>query len=110
MSSDPRRHYESPLRQTPFHARTAPANTLNHWGAWAGYTTALSYDDVTMEYTAIRNAASVYDISPMIKYRISGVGAGAYLNRLTLRSASKLPVGTVHYTAAPSKPSSRFVR
>ena len=99
MSSDPRRHYESPLRQTPFHARTTPANTLNHWGAWAGYSTALSYDDVTMEYTAIRNAASVYDISPMIKYRISGVGAGAYLNRLTLRSASMLPVGAVHYTA-----------
>ncbi len=52
-----------------------------------------------MEYTAIRNAASVYDLCPMIKYRITGPDAADYLNRLTLRNAAKLPVGSVHYTA-----------
>ncbi len=97
--TDPRRHYETPLRTTPFHARTSAANRLNQWGPWAGYTTATAYDDEPMEYTAIRNAASLYDLCPMLKYRISGPEAPAYLNRLTLRDAAKLATGTVHYTA-----------
>ena len=70
MTADPRLHFRTPLRQTPFHPRTAAANGLNHWGAWAGYTTALTFRDAAMEYTAIRNAASVYDLCPMVKYRI----------------------------------------
>ena len=92
-------HYRTPLRKTPFHARTSARNVLNAWGPWGGYTTALAYDDETMEYTAIRNQASVYDLSPMVKYRISGQDAPAYLNRLTLRNAAALRVGRVHYTA-----------
>lgn len=92
------RHYETPLRQTPFHPRTAAANRLNAWGPWAGCTTALVYEDEAMEYTAIRNAASVYDLCPMVKYRVTGPGAEAYLNRLTVRDVGKLAVGGVHYT------------
>jgi len=91
-------HYHTPLRQTPFHPRTAALNRLNQWGAWAGYTTALTYDDATMEYTAIRNGASLYDLCPMVKYRIQGPGAADYLNRLTIRNAAKLTPGGVHYT------------
>ncbi len=95
---DDLRHYQTPLRQTPFHARTGPANRLNAWGAWAGYTTAMVFDDAAMEYTAIRNAASVYDLCPMVKYRITGPDAAAYLNRLTVRGVGKLSVGGVQYT------------
>ena len=51
-----------------------------------------------MEHTAIRNAASLCDLCPMIKYRITGPDAADYLNHLTLRNAAKLPVGSVHYT------------
>jgi aminomethyltransferase len=91
-------HFRTPLLQTPFHARTAPANTLNRWGPWGGYMTALCFGDVDMEYTAIRNGASVYDLCPMVKYRITGAGAAGYLNRLTLRNAAKLSVGGVQYT------------
>ena len=91
-------HYETPLQQTPFHARTAAANRLNNWGAWAGYTTSLCYGDDAMEYTAIRNTASIYDLCPMVKYRITGPDAAVYLNRLTVRNAAKLKVGSVHYT------------
>jgi aminomethyltransferase len=96
---DPRLHFETPLLKTPFHERTARLNRLNSWAPWAGYTTALAFDDVTTEYTAIRNAASVYDLSPMRKYRIAGPDAADYLNRLTLRNAAKLKTGHVHYTA-----------
>ncbi len=95
---DDLRHYETPLRQTPFHARTAAANRMNAWGAWAGYTTAMVFDDAAMEHTAIRNAASVYDLCPMVKYRITGRHATDYLNRLTVRDVSMLSVGGVQYT------------
>jgi aminomethyltransferase len=51
-----------------------------------------------MEYSAIRNAATVFDLCPMVKYRITGPDAAAYLNRLTVRHVSKLSVGGVQYT------------
>jgi aminomethyltransferase len=98
MTTDPRLHYLQPLRQTPFHPRTTAANRLSEWGPWAGYVSALSYGDAEMEYTAIRNGASVYDLCPMVKYRIAGPGAVAYLDRLTVRNVAKLSVGAVHYT------------
>ena len=93
------RHYETPLLKTPFHPRTEAANKLWSWGNWGGYTTALTYDDLAMEHSAIRNTASVYDLCPMIKYRIEGPDATACLDRLTLRNVAKLSVGGVQYTA-----------
>jgi aminomethyltransferase len=93
------RHFETPLLKTPFHPRTEAANTLWSWGNWAGYATVLTYQDLSMEHSAIRNTATVYDLCPMIKYRIEGPEAAAYLNRLTIRNATKLSVGGVHYTA-----------
>ena len=93
------RHYETPLLKTPFHPRTEAANKLWSWGNWGGYTTALAFDDLAMEHSAIRNSASVYDLCPMIKYRIEGPDAADFLNRLTVRNAGKLSVGGVHYTA-----------
>ena len=88
-------HFRSPLMRTPFHARTSAANLLNRWGPWGGYMTALCFGDMDMEYTAIRNAASVYDLCPMVKYRITGPDAAGYLNRLTLRDVARLAVGAV---------------
>lgn len=97
--SDPRLHFRKPLLTSPFHARTSALNKLNEWGPWGGYTTVLAYDDASMEYTAIRNQASVYDLSPMVKYRITGKDAVAYLDRLMIRNIGKLKVGHVQYTA-----------
>jgi aminomethyltransferase len=96
---DPRLHFRAPLLRTPFHARTSALARLNQWGAWGGYTTVLAYDDEAMEYTAIRNQASVYDLTPMVKYRIAGPEGEAFLNRLTLRNVAKLKPRHVHYTA-----------
>ncbi|OYX23358.1 MAG: glycine cleavage system protein T, partial [Rhodobacterales bacterium 32-66-7] len=93
------RHFETPLLKTPFHPRTEAANKLWAWGNWGGYTTALAYQDEALEYSAVRNTATVYDLCPMIKYRVEGPGATAYLNRLTLRNVAKLSVGGVQYTA-----------
>jgi len=92
-------HFREPLRGTPFDARTSAINRLHSWAAWSGYRSAQCYGDAEMEHSAIRNAATLYDISPMMKYRITGPEAAAYLNRLTLRNAGRLEVGAVHYTA-----------
>lgn len=97
--TDPRLHFKTPLLTSPFHARTSVLNKQNSWAAWAGYTTPLVFDDVSMEHCAIRNQVTVYDLTPMNKYRIVGPDAAAYLNRLTIRDAAKLKVGRVHYTA-----------
>jgi aminomethyltransferase len=86
------------LLQTPFHSRVAAACELNEWSNWKGYTTPLCYFDVGLEYFAIRNSTGVFDLSPMIKYRITGPDAEAYLNRLVTRDVSKIKVGRVGYT------------
>ncbi|MCC5972767.1 MAG: aminomethyltransferase family protein [Rubellimicrobium sp.] len=97
--TDQRHHFRQPLQRSPFHPRIEAANVLNAWAPWAGYTTALNFGDVAMEHSAIRSTASVYDVSPMIKYAIEGPDAVAYLDRLTLRRVAGMPVGGVQYTA-----------
>ena len=83
---------------TPFHSRIAAACELNCWGDWMGYTTPNAYTDVELEYFAVRNAAGVFDLTPMNKYRITGTDAEAYLNRLVTRDVSKIGIGRVGYT------------
>lgn len=90
--------YRTPLRQTPFHDRTKLWNLNESWVPWAGYLTAGTYEDDTMEYFALRNQAGVYDISPMVKYRITGKGAASCLDRLQVRAIGKLKPGRVMYT------------
>lgn len=92
------RHWETPLLPTPFHARTEAACKSHAWANWGGYRTVTTFEDLAMEHSAIRNAASLYDLCPMIKYRIDGPDAAAFLDRLTPRNVGKLRVGSVHYT------------
>jgi aminomethyltransferase len=89
--------YEKALLETPFHARLAPLNQANEWLRWAGYTTADCLTDPATEYFAIRHAATLYDISPMRKYRVSGLDAERYLNRVLTRDVAKLAPGRVAY-------------
>ena len=86
------------MLRTPFHSRVAAACELNDWGSWKGYTTPRAYSDVELEYFAIRNAAGVFDLSPMNKYRVTGPEAEAYLNRLVTRDVRMLRFGRVGYT------------
>ena len=95
----PREHYLKPLLETPFDVRIADLMTTDSWAGWAGYRSPGVIEDQELEYTAIRNSCAVFDMSPMIKYRIEGPGAEAYLTRLTLRDVGKLQVGRVQYTA-----------
>ncbi|TCT10605.1 aminomethyltransferase [Tepidamorphus gemmatus] len=94
----PRDHFLTPLWQTPFHPRIATLSQTQQWYAWAGYQAAQVIRDAEQEYFAIRNAASLFDITPMVKYRIEGPDAEAFCDRLTVRDVTKLKAGRVQYT------------
>ncbi len=94
----PRDHFLNPLWQTPFHPRIDALSQTHAWYAWGGYQAAHSIRDEGQEYFAIRNAASVFDVTPMVKYRIAGPDAEAFCDRLTVRNVAKHAVGRVQYT------------
>jgi len=95
MDSAP--HFREPLLKTPFHARARALSQLDSFIPWAGYTTVDVFSSVEQEYFAIRNATTVYDLTPMVKYRIAGPGATGYLNRLVTRDVGKLKPNRVAY-------------
>jgi aminomethyltransferase len=90
-------HFVQPLLKTPFHNRARAASQLDSFIAWAGYTTVDVFTNVEQEYFAIRNGTTLYDLTPMVKYRIAGPAALQYLNRLMTRDIGKLKIGRVAY-------------
>ncbi|MEO1198557.1 MAG: aminomethyltransferase family protein [Pseudomonadota bacterium] len=95
----PQDHYLTPYQDTPFTPRLKDLCWSLDWYSWSGYLALNTVQDTELEYAAIRNAATLFDISPMTKYRISGPDAEAFLDRLTVRSVAKQTPGTVRYTA-----------
>src|SRR4051812_39619501 len=92
-------HFRRLRLASPFQPRLEALARTEDWYNWSGYKAPHSLWDEELEYFAIRSQAAVFDISPMVKYRIAGPGAEAFLNRLTLRDVGKLKPGRVHYTA-----------
>lgn len=92
-------HIDTLRRDTPFQPRLDVLMKRNDWYDWSGCRAPASLWDEEMEYFAIRSQAGLFDLSPMIKYRITGPDAEKYLNRLTLRDVAALRPGRVHYTA-----------
>ena len=90
-------HFEQPLLRTPFHQRARALSQVDSFIPWAGYTTVDVFTTVEQEYFAIRNAATLYDLTPMVKYRVVGRDALAYLNRLVTRDVAKLQPDRVAY-------------
>ena len=87
------------LKTTPFHARTAPLVRAQTWRRWAGYQVASAYDPhPDREYAAVRNAAALFDVSPLYKYLIRGRDAVRLLDRMVTRDVTKCAVGQVLYT------------
>ena len=90
-------HFKQPLLHTPFHRRARELSQVDSFVPWAGYTTVDVFTTMEQEYFAIRNATTLYDLTPMVKYRIVGPDALAYLNRLVSRDLSKLRPDRVAY-------------
>ncbi|WP_170425528.1 aminomethyltransferase family protein [Ruegeria arenilitoris] len=81
----------------PFHKKLEEQNRAQNWYDWAGYAAPGVLDSVEFEYFALRNQASLFDISPMHKYRLTGPDTTAMLNRLVTRDVRKISVGRVGY-------------
>ena len=81
----------------PFHDRLNALSRTQGWMDWAGYLSPSVLDTAEFEYFAIRNQATLFDISPMHKYRIIGAGAVAMLNRLVTRDVARIEDGRVGY-------------
>ena len=81
----------------PFHKKLEEQNRAQNWYDWAGYAGPGVLDSVEFEYFALRNQASLFDISPMHKYRLTGPDTTAMLNRLVTRDVRKISVGRVGY-------------
>ena len=88
------------IRTSPFHARTSALNETGLWSHWSGHLAAEKYQlSDKFEYFAVRNAAGIFDTSPLFKYRFSGAGAEAFL-------AGVLARDTAH-AASPGRRSTR---
>ena len=87
------------LKTTPLHERTGPLVRAQTWRRWAGYQVASAYDPhPDREYAAVRNAAALFDVSPLYKYRIGGPDAVRLLDRMVTRDVARCGVGQVLYT------------
>ncbi len=87
------------IRTTPFHERTNALNETQLWSHWSGYLAADRYQmSDKMEYFAVRNAAGLFDSSPLYKYRITGKDAEAFLAGVLARDIRACPPGQAQYT------------
>ena len=91
-------HFKHSVYPSPFHSRQAEHNQLQEWTRWSDYLSVPAYWCESMEYFSGRNACGVFDITPMVKHRISGPDALPYLNRLMTRDVSKIKPGRVGYS------------
>jgi aminomethyltransferase len=84
---------------TAFFPRQEALNSKMAWGEWSGYYSVPVYADFhDIEYSAIREAAAVIDISPLYKYEVRGADAQRLLDRVMTRDMTKLRVDRVFYS------------
>jgi aminomethyltransferase len=87
------------IRTTPFHERTAALNETGLWSHWSGRLAAEKYQlSEKAEYVSVRNAAGIFDVSPLFKYRFSGPGTERFLAGVLARDPRTLKPGDAHYT------------
>ncbi len=87
------------IRTTPFHERTAALNETQLWSHWANHLVAARYQlSDKAEYFTVRNAAGLFDTSPLYKYRIAGREAEAFLAGVLARDIRSCAPGRAQYT------------
>ena len=96
--SNRRDHFTDAVFPSPFHARQNAHNQMRVWSRWSDYLSVPAYWCAEMEYFAGRNTCGVFDLTPMVKHRISGPDALPYMQRLMTRDVSKIKPGRVGYS------------
>src|SRR6476619_3603242 len=88
------------IRTSPFHKRTSALNETGLWEHWSGTLATNRYQmSDKFEYFAVRNAAGVFDSSPLYKYRITGPDAERFLAGVLARDIRTCAPGNAQYTA-----------
>ena len=88
------------IRTSPFHKRTSALNETGLWEHWSGTLATNRYQmSDKFEYFAVRNAAGVFDSSPLYKYRITGPDAERFLAGILARDIRTCAPGNAQYTA-----------
>ncbi len=84
---------------TAVHERTSRLCESLNYRDWSGYYAVSVYETHhEHEYNAVRNAAALFDITPLYKYAIRGKDARALLDRIVTRNMNKVAVGQLIYT------------
>ena len=87
------------MRTTPLHPRLAELSQTQMWGNWAGYLSAVRFDlSSKHEYFGVRNAAGLFDTSPLYKYWIRGKDAERFCSYVFARDIRGLKNGRAQYT------------
>jgi glycine cleavage system aminomethyltransferase T len=82
------------ISTTPFHDQLSQLNRTGLYGHWSGYLSAVRYDNSAKhEYFAVRNAAGVFDTSPLYKYWIRGRDAERFLSGVMTRDVRRCRPG-----------------
>ena len=86
------------LRETPLFAKANAYNPKTEWDSWALCKTALSISGTPDEECQfIRSGTAMFDMCPVIKYKIKGNEATKFLNHIMTRQMDIEP-GRVTYT------------
>lgn len=64
---------------------------------FAGWAMPVQYSSLVEEHHATRRAAGLFDVSHMGRFRITGLGAAAFLDRLVTRRVADLEIGQIRY-------------
>ena len=87
------------IRTSPFHKRLSALNETGLWEHWSNTLAATRYQmSEKFEYFAIRNAAGLFDSSPLYKYRIAGPDAERFLAGVLTRDIRTCAPGHAQYT------------
>ena len=87
------------IRTSPFHERMDALNETGLWSHWSGHLATRRYQfSDKFEYFAVRNAAGVFDSSPLYKYRIQGRDAERFLSGILARDIRTCAPGNAQYT------------
>ncbi len=81
------------LSPTPLHPAVTECAAANDWVRWGDYSVARTYSSWEDEYDAIRRHVGIADLTPSVRYRMTGQDAEAYLNRLVTRDMRRLRSG-----------------
>lgn len=87
------------VKTTPFHPRLVELNQTMFWHHWAGYASPNQYQySIVTEYFAARNAAALFDTSPLFKYRLKGPDVTKFLAGVLTRDIRTCATGQAQYT------------